>query len=232
MNKAFLFCIFISIFLTIAAAILIILLCFHGHHPVDDLHYQSQDFCVADLNSRIKVDGFTCKSSSEVDETDFFFSGLAAPASTANAMGTAATPADVRQIPGLNTLSISMSRYDFAPGGVNPPHVHPRATEILFVVDGELLVGFLTTSNKLFTKIVSKGEIFVFPRGLLHFQFNNGSSAAVVIAAFDNQLPGTQPVAAALFEAAPAVPENVLTAAFRMESELVEKIKAGLAPNN
>ncbi|XP_028551505.1 germin-like protein subfamily 2 member 2 [Dendrobium catenatum] len=180
----------------------------------------------------IKVDGFTCKSSSEVDETDFFFSGLAAPASTANTMGTAATPADVRQIPGLNTLSISMSRHDFAPGGVNPPHVHPRATEILFVVDGELLVGFLTTSNKLFTKIISKGEIFVFPRGLLHFHFNNGSSAAAAIAAFDSQLPGTQPAAAALFEAAPAVPENVLAAAFRMESELVEKIKAGLAPNN
>ncbi|XP_020584766.1 germin-like protein subfamily 2 member 4 isoform X2 [Phalaenopsis equestris] len=195
----------------------------------DDLNHTSQDFCVADLNSGIKLDGFTCKPLSKVGEADFFFSGLASPASTINTVGSAVTPADVRQIPGLNTLSISMSRVDIAPGGLNPPHIHPRATEILFIIDGELILGFLTTSNKLITKNVSKGETFVFPQGLLHFEFNNAGSPAAAISAFDSQLPGTQYVAATLFGAVPAVPEDVLAAAFRMESELVEKIKAGLS---
>ncbi|GLT55214.1 hypothetical protein SLA2020_283570 [Shorea laevis] len=39
---------------------------------------------------------------------------------------------------GLNTLGISLARIDFAPYGLNPPHIHPRATEILVVLEGTL----------------------------------------------------------------------------------------------
>nr|DAD47380.1 TPA_asm: hypothetical protein HUJ06_017317 [Nelumbo nucifera] len=35
------------------------------------------------------------------------------------------------QLPGLNTLGISLVRIDYAPYGLNPPHTHPRATEVL-----------------------------------------------------------------------------------------------------
>ncbi|CAB4269043.1 unnamed protein product [Prunus armeniaca] len=33
---------------------------------------------------------------------------------------------------GLNTLGISLTRIDFAPNGLNPPHTHPRASEFLW----------------------------------------------------------------------------------------------------
>uniref|UniRef100_A0A2N9GJ29 Germin-like protein n=1 Tax=Fagus sylvatica TaxID=28930 RepID=A0A2N9GJ29_FAGSY len=81
---------------------------------------------------------------------------------------------------GLNTLGISLARLDFAPYGLNPPHTHPRGTEILVVVEGTLYVGFVTSNpNKLFTKVLNKGDVFVFPIGLIHFQFNIGKTNAL-----------------------------------------------------
>ncbi|RWV81620.1 hypothetical protein GW17_00056939, partial [Ensete ventricosum] len=130
-----------------------------------------QDICVADLDSG---------SSSSPSLLDFIawiccllaYVGLAKPGATNTTMGSLVTAANVEKIPGLNTLGVSMSRVDYAPGGLNPPHTHPRATEIVFVLDGTLDVGFITTANKLITKTITKGDVFVFPRGLVHFQKN------------------------------------------------------------
>ncbi|XP_044480814.1 germin-like protein 5-1 [Mangifera indica] len=187
-----------------------------------------QDICVADLNSATKVNGFPCKENPT--EEDFFSDILANPGSTNNSLGSLATAANVQKIPGLNTLGVSLSRIDYAPGGLNPPHTHPRATEMVFVLKGELTVGFITTANKLFTKVIKKGETFVFPRGLVHFQKNNGDVSAAVIAAFNSQFPGTQSIALTLFTAQPTVPDNVLTKAFQIGTKQVEKIKSRLAP--
>ncbi|KAJ1394400.1 RmlC-like cupin domain superfamily [Sesbania bispinosa] len=58
--------------------------------------------------------------------------------------------------------------------GINPPHTHfhlyPRATEILTVLDGTLEVGFITSNpeNCHFRKVLQKGDVFVFPIGLIH----------------------------------------------------------------
>lgn len=187
-----------------------------------------QDVCVADLTSGVKINGFACKPT--FNASDFFFDGLAKPGLTNNTMGSKVTPANVEKIPGLNTLGISFSRIDYAPGGLNPPHTHPRATEIVFVLDGELDVGFITTANVLVNKTIKAGEIFVFPRGLVHFQKNNGKVPAAVIAAFNSQLPGTQSIALTLFAATPTVPDHVLTGAFQVGTKEIEKIKSRLAP--
>ncbi|XP_072996318.1 germin-like protein 5-1 [Typha latifolia] len=187
-----------------------------------------QDICVADLSSGTKLNGFACKAN--VTEDDFFFKGLAMPGATNNTLGSLVTGANVEKIPGLNTLGVSMSRIDYAPGGLNPPHTHPRATEIVFVLEGSLDVGFITGANKLVMKTITKGEVFVFPRGLVHFQKNNGYGPAAVIAAFNSQLPGTQSIAVTLFGSTPPVPNVVLTKAFQIGTKEVEKIKSRLAP--
>ncbi|XP_010247869.1 PREDICTED: germin-like protein 5-1 [Nelumbo nucifera] len=189
-----------------------------------------QDICVADLNSGVKMNGFACKEASNVSAADFFFDGLGKAGQTNNTMGSLVTAANVQKIPGLNTLGVSLSRIDYAPGGLNPPHTHPRATEVVFVLEGQLDVGFITTANVLISKTISKGDIFVFPRGLVHFQKNNGDVPAAVIAAFNSQLPGTQSIAATLFAASPTVADNVLTKAFQVGTKEVEKIKSRLAP--
>jgi mannose-6-phosphate isomerase-like protein (cupin superfamily) len=130
---------------------------------------------VIDITDTVKVNGFPCKDPKMVKASDFLFQGLRNQGSTNNMFGFLVTPANVEKFPGLNTLGISMNRVDFAPGGVNPPHIHPRATEIAFVVEGTILAGFITTNNTLFSQKLEKGDVFVFPRGLVHFQQNIGA---------------------------------------------------------
>ncbi|KAF3603352.1 hypothetical protein F2Q69_00039130, partial [Brassica cretica] len=181
-----------------------------------------QDFCVADL----KVNGYPCKDPAQVTPEDFYYIGLANGASTTNTtLGSAVTGANVEKIPGLNTLGISMSRIDYAPGGLNPPHLHPRASEAIFVLEGRLFVGFLTTSGKLISKHVNKGDVFVFPRALLHFQQNPNNAPASVLAAFDSQNSGAQGVGPSLFGANPPIPDDLLAKAFYLESQEVQKVK-------
>ncbi|KAK8457854.1 hypothetical protein SEVIR_3G256700v4 [Setaria viridis] len=189
---------------------------------------------IATVHSALRVNGFPCKREANVTAEDFFFGGLAKAADvyTGNPVGSAVTAADVEVLPGLNTLGVSMARTDFAPsGGVSPPHSHPRATEILFVVEGALEVGFVTAANRrLLGRTVRAGEVFVFPRGLLHFQRSVGAAPAVAISAFNSQLPGTQAAAGALFGAAPAVPTDVLARAFQIDGGVVESIKSKFTP--
>ncbi|KAL7001608.1 Germin-like protein subfamily 2 member 4 [Sarracenia purpurea var. burkii] len=211
----------------LCTAMVIAVLAVISHHVSADPELL-QDVCVADLTSGVKVNGFACKPT--FNASDFFFDGLAKPGLTNTTVGSKVTPANVEKIPGLNTLGVSLSRIDYAPGGLNPPHTHPRATEVVFVLDGELDVGFITTANVLVSKSIKKGEIFVFPRGLVHFQKNNGKVSAAVISAFNSQLPGTQVIAATLFAATPPVPDNVLTIAFQVGTKEVEKIKGKFAP--
>ncbi|KAK4276902.1 hypothetical protein QN277_014998 [Acacia crassicarpa] len=191
-----------------------------------------QDIYVADLTSAVKVNGFVCKDAAKAkaNASDFFSNILAEPGATNNMFGSLVTGANVEKIPGLNIPGVSLSRIDYAPGGINPPHMYPRSTKMVFVLEGELFVGFITTSNKLISKKIQKGEVFVFPKGLVHFQKNVGYAAASVIAAFNSQLPCTQSIATTLFAATPPVPENVLAQAFQVSTKEVEKIKAGLAP--
>ncbi|PHU10200.1 Nectarin-1 [Capsicum chinense] len=171
-----------------------------------------QDICPADLTSTVKVNGFPCKNTSTT--ADFTSSALATPFVITNPFGYAGAEANVLNVPGLNTLGVSMARVDYAPGGIGPPHVHPRASEIIYVLHGQLLVGFITTRNVLFSKVIRQGEVFVFPRGLVHFQKNTGKSVASIIVAFNSQLPGIQLISPTLFESSPPVPDDILAQTF------------------
>ena len=159
-----------------------------------------------------------------VTADDFLFKGLDKPGDTSNMLGLAVTPVSVLQLAGLNTLGISLARIDFAPnGGLNPPHTHPRATEILVVIEGTLYVGFITTNNTLFYKTLEKGDVFVFPKALVHFQQNVGTENAVALSGLSSQNPGVQQVAQSLFGASnPAVDPSLLAKAFQISPNLVQ----------
>ncbi|RVW53203.1 Germin-like protein subfamily 1 member 13 [Vitis vinifera] len=99
-----------------------------------------QDTCVAidEPKDAVFVNGKFCKDPKLTEAEDFFFSGLDKPGNTSNPVASNVTTVNVEQIKGLNTLGISMVRIDYEPYGQNPPHTHPRATEILTVLEGTL----------------------------------------------------------------------------------------------
>lgn len=185
-----------------------------------------QDFCIADFNSSVSVNGFPCKPTSNVISDDFFFAGLSKEGNTSNIFGSLVTSGNVLSFPGVNTLGISMNRVDFAPHGINPPHSHPRATESGVVISGRVLVGFVTTSNVYYSRILGVGEMFVIPRGLVHFQLNVGDEKALIYTAFNSQLPGSVVVPTTLFASKPPIPNQVLTKAFQVEAGVVNEIRS------
>ena len=176
------------------------------------------------------MNGRFCKNPKLVKAEDFFFPGLNIPGNTKNPVGSNVTAVNVFNLPGLNTLGISFVRIDYAPYGENPPHTHPRGTEILVVLEGTLYVGFVTSnqpdgSNLLFTKILNKGDLFVFPIGLIHFQANIGKTPAVAFAGLSSQNPGVITIANAVFGSTPPINPDVLAKAFRLDKNIVEKLQ-------
>ncbi|XP_026452573.1 putative germin-like protein 2-1 [Papaver somniferum] len=188
-----------------------------------------QDFCIADKSSYAALgNGMVCKDPKLAEASDFFFTGLHVPGNTSNTQVSKVTPVNVAQIPGLNTLGISLVRIDYAPWGMNPPHTHPRATEILTVLEGTLEVGFITSNpdNILIKKVLQKGDVFVFPIGLIHYQRNIGYVNAFAIAALSSQNPGAITIANAVFGSNPAISSEVLTKAFQLDKSTVALIQA------
>ncbi|MED6220972.1 hypothetical protein PIB30_049914 [Stylosanthes scabra] len=189
-----------------------------------------QDFCVA-LNDGFKdgvfVNGKFCKDPKLVVAEDFF--KHVDPGNVANKLGSKVTPVSVNELPGLNTLGISLARIDFGAKGLNPPHTHPRGTEILIVIEGTLLVGFVTSNqnntNQLFTKVLNKGDVFVFPIGLIHFQFNIGYGNAVAIAGLSSQNPGVITIANAVFGSTPPISPEILAKAFQVDNNVINYLQ-------
>ncbi|KAM0050314.1 hypothetical protein Hdeb2414_s0008g00296181 [Helianthus debilis subsp. tardiflorus] len=76
-----------------------------------------------------------------------------------------------------------MIRIDYAPCGLTSPHTHPRATEILTVIEGTLQVGFVTSNphNRLSPRCCKRVmfSCSLWPVGLVHFQRNVGNGYAV-----------------------------------------------------
>ncbi|XP_039127570.1 putative germin-like protein 2-1 [Dioscorea cayenensis subsp. rotundata] len=192
-----------------------------------------QDFCVADLTSQVLVNGFVCKNPATVTPEDFFLSGFNEVADTMNPLGTNITTASVFQLPGLNTLGLTLVRIDYAPGGVNPPHTHPRATEIIVVLEGTIYAGFVSSSpnDTLYSKVLSAGDVFVFPQGLTHFNMNYGHSNAVALVAFNSQNPGAIIDANNLFGATPPINDYLLAKSFQLSKETINELQAKTWPN-
>ncbi|ESQ47132.1 hypothetical protein EUTSA_v10027925mg [Eutrema salsugineum] len=185
-----------------------------------------QDFCIG-VNTPangVFVNGKFCKDPKLATADDFFFSGLHNARAVNNAVGSNVTGVNVNNLPGLNTLGISLVRIDYGVNGQNPPHTHPRATEILVVQQGTLFVGFVSSNgdgNRLFTKTLNKGDVFVFPEGLIHFQANVGRSPAVAFAALSSQNPGVVTIANTVFGSNPPINPNVLARAFQLDPKVV-----------
>lgn len=179
------------------------------------------------------VNGKFCQDPKLAKAEDFFFHVM--PGNTSNPLGSKVTAVTVNEILGLNTLGISLARIDFAHGGLNPPHTHPRGTEILIVIEGTLLVGFVGSNqnnNTLFTKVLNKGDVFVFPIGLIHFQLNVGYGNALAIAGLSSQNPGVITIANAVFGSKPPISPEVLAKAFQVDNNIIAYLQKQFWYNN
>jgi quercetin dioxygenase-like cupin family protein len=127
----------------------------------------------------------------------------------------------------LTGLGISTALLEYLPGGINTLHTHPRGTEVLTVVTGELNVGLVDSGNKLYTKVLQKYDVFVFPKGLVHYQINLSNETVFAYAAFSSSNPGTISLPGNIF--ASGIEDIVLDAAFKVKNDIIDQLQAALA---
>ncbi|KAG5190197.1 RmlC-like cupin domain-containing protein [Tribonema minus] len=131
------------------------------------------------------------------DNTDFKFDLDGSKATTGNGGGSAQT-LSAAQLPSLTEEKVAMVKLVLEPCGINLPHVHPRATEILYVVDAAaegVLTAFVEENGgRTIENTIVTGEAAFFPQGLTHVQVNMGCTPATMIAALGSDDFGVQTI--------------------------------------
>ncbi|KAM3282740.1 putative germin-like protein 9-2 [Capsicum chacoense] len=134
------------------------------------------------------------------------------------------TKATKAEFPVLNGQGVSLAVLQFPPVSVNPPHYHSRATGLFLLLEGVLEVGFVDTKDVLYTQRLKAGDIFLFPKGLQHYQYNyDHNKKAVGVAALGSASPGTVSLPSSIFNS--GISELVLGKSFKTDVKTIKRIK-------
>ncbi|KAK9697355.1 hypothetical protein RND81_08G032100 [Saponaria officinalis] len=181
------------------------------------------DFCVADFNYPVGPAGYPCKNPANLTVDDFVFSGLGVPGDTSvTPFKVAVTGAFDATFPALNGLGISMARLDIGVGGVVPIHTH-RVSELIILIEGSIIAGFIAEDNTAYYKTLNKGDIMIFPQNMLHFQVNCGEIPALAFVSLNSANPGFQLTSTSLF--ANDLPSNVVEKITLVDVVEVQRLK-------
>jgi len=163
------------------------------------------------------------------DAKDFKFNLAGAPASN-NGVGAKIQGGSQARFPALNGLGVSYTLFTIDPCGMNLPHVHPRATEIIYLIRGYgLTVGFSEENGGrvLVNRKMKKGWTAVFPQGLPHWQINTSCQPVQFISALSHADPGVVTMPDRFLGT--SIPDYVLSVVFNVPRGKVQDIRDRLS---
>ncbi|CAM6081522.1 unnamed protein product [Calypogeia fissa] len=135
--------------------------------------------------------------------------------------------ATLNDFPALYGLGISFYLMYFQPGGVLPPHIHPRGSKLIYIIQGTLSVGFIDSTYKNYNQTLIEGDVYVVPKAMVHYMANLDSDVEVkVIFSFSSSNPGTILMPNALFGSVPNIPDAVLESSFKVSGDVISDLKA------
>jgi oxalate decarboxylase/phosphoglucose isomerase-like protein (cupin superfamily) len=141
--------------------------------------------------------------------------------------------ANKKNYPAVMDLGISAAVGTLDPCGMNTAHTHPRASEFLIVVEGQIESGFVLENG--FTAevdtVLPKYSGTVFPQGSIHFQFNPTCEKAVFVAALSSDDPGASQIAQNFFGLREDVVQATLGFPESLAGEDIEKFKNTIPAN-
>eukprot|EP00903_Cladosiphon_okamuranus_P019871 g18264.t1 len=155
---------------------------------------------------------------------DFTFS-LGGPEPDAPVNGFQFRAVNVNQLPALEGQGISMALVNLDACTINLPHLHPRATEMLYVIGGELRTAFVEENGGEGAVVndLYQGDVMFFPQGLIHYQQNLGCEPATFLAALNNEDPGAVTITTRFFE----LPSEAIQASLNFDDpDLAALLKA------
>ncbi|GJS00537.1 germin-like protein 9-3 [Tanacetum coccineum] len=126
---------------------------------------------------------FVAPNNTIIDANYFTFTGMRQLVGGEYPPTFRALKVSMNEFPALNGLGVSYAVLEFPIGSVNPVHIHPRASELMFLVSGCLEVGFVDTTNKLFNQTLKIGDIFLLllPCECLCQNFEKNMSTVVIL---------------------------------------------------
>ncbi|MBA0718453.1 hypothetical protein Golax_006200 [Gossypium laxum] len=185
-----------------------------------------QDACPTNttVTRMVFINGFPCKNPQSISSADFTTSNLKHAGDTDNFLHSSVNIVTAADFPGLNTLGLSIARTDLDLDGMVMPHSHPRASELFFVHKGIVLAGFIDTNNTLFESLINEGDVFLFPRGLLHFCMNAGYEPAIAFSVMNSQNPGVVSIGGAVFETDKLLIDKIMANFYTISSNWRNKL--------
>lgn len=165
------------------------------------------------------------------DAEDFIFD-LAGSEPEAEGAGTV-QPVGVGRLPALVGEGTSMTLFTVDRCAYNLPHTHPRATEILFVIeveeDDSLEVEFSQENGGItLTNFIGTGDLTFFPQGLTHFQLNNGCTTARYISMLNSEDGGVITIPS---QSVSALDIDAIRVMFTIDAEEAQALRDGTPEN-
>jgi oxalate decarboxylase/phosphoglucose isomerase-like protein (cupin superfamily) len=129
---------------------------------------------------------------SKFKRSDFIFDLNGSPIETPLTGGNQVQRVQVGTMPALIGAGVSYTLFHIEPCGINMPHVHPRANELFYVIEGKnIQVGFVEENNgRTIVNNINKGYVTLFPQGLVHFEQNLSCEPAIFLSALSHEDPG------------------------------------------
>jgi hypothetical protein len=166
-----------------------------------------------------------------LSDTDFIFDFANPTPESVSATGEDGQTVTARRdtFPALIGSGIAMTIAHLGPCGINTPHIHPRAAELNYIVNGSVQAGMLAENGARFVmNTVNAGQATLFPRGAIHFEVNLGCEPVMFVAAFPDEDPGTTQLADNLFK----LPKNIVQATLGgLDEAEVESLMNGIPHN-
>ena len=115
---------------------------------------------------------------------------------------------------------------------MNVPHVHPRATELLFSINSNFRTVFIEEngSDRVVENDVKPFMSAILPQGVLHTEVNLGCDIGFFISGFNSEDPGLVAALQQLFLADTEILEQAFQQDAKVIDKLAEDIPANVAP--
>ena len=158
---------------------------------------------------------------------DFIYN-LANKTADSSGIGGKIYQVNLAYLPSLAGEGVSLTYLEIDPCSINTPHSHPRATEIVHIIEGEnVQVGFVEENGgRVIINALRAGQTTFIPQGLVHYAQNLGCVKTKIIAAFNSEDPGVINVGSQTL----MFPREALSATLNIDESQLDGFKKGIRP--